>query len=109
MLKERMKENWLERLREVIDADQRSLRQISMDAGLGPNYVQQMLHNGKAPTIDKLQAILDTLGTARTFYIITGVHVSQRDVEFLQLVLAAPEHLRGPIRQILAAVEAGQS
>ena len=104
-----MKADVLLRLKEAVAADPRSLRQLSLDAGLGENYVQQMLRDGKDPTVDKLEALLETLGKGDMFYVLTGLRVRPQDLSFLQLVLSAPESLRGAILQILSAVEAGQS
>jgi transcriptional regulator with XRE-family HTH domain len=55
-------DNWFGELRAAIDADGRALREISVAAGLGPNYVQQMLKKEQPPklaTLDKLLEVLD--------------------------------------------------
>ena len=106
MLRRLMNESWLTRLKALIEADGRSLRQVSIDAGLGPNFVQQMLKDGKDPTIEKLQAVLLALGQDKLLFVMTGVDLSPSDIEFLRLLKAAPENVRGSIRQILDAVKA---
>jgi len=57
-----MQDEWFERLKAAIANDGRSLRDISLAAGLGPNYVQQMIKRDQPPKIatrDKLLEILE--------------------------------------------------
>lgn len=67
-----MKSGWFERLVEVIEADDREYKAISQAAGLGQNYVQQLVKDGKDPTIGKFLAIMDVLGERHIEYIMTG-------------------------------------
>lgn len=56
---------WFELLKEMIEKDGRPQRAISLAAGLGPNYVQQMVQKNQLPkpaTIEKLLAILNPKG-----------------------------------------------
>lgn len=96
----------LNRLRTLVEADPRSYRKISLDAGLGPNYVQQALSGSKDLTIDNLQALLATLGQSNIIYVLTGISAEPQDLEFLQLILSAPPSVRGSIAQIISAVQA---
>ncbi|MGV1752822.1 hypothetical protein [Agrobacterium sp. CG674] len=80
-----MKQGWYERLIEAIKSDGRSVRAISLEAKCGPNYVQQMMTDGKRPTVDKLMAILEVLGEARTFEVLTGEKIDDEDIEFIRL------------------------
>ncbi len=97
-----MESGWRRRLKEMADSDGRSARQISLDAGCGPNYLSEMLKD-KDPTVGKLLDILAELGGASLFYVLTGLRLTERDVPFLEAVLRTPSDLRGPILHILNA------
>jgi len=78
-------EKWRERLIEAIQNDGRSLRAISLDAGLGPNYVNQLIApNSRGPTAEKLIKLLNTLRVSPT-YIITGSPMTADFEELLRL------------------------
>lgn len=57
MLKDAVKE----RLRDLIVRNGRSMRQISMAAGLGPSYLSGLLNEDKEPTHDRLLRICAAL------------------------------------------------
>lgn len=80
-----MEKGWYDRLVEAIKGDGRSERAISLEAKCGPNYVQQMISGGKRPTVDKLMALLDVLGEAKAFEILTGQKLVDEDLEFIRL------------------------
>ncbi|CUX19954.1 MULTISPECIES: hypothetical protein [Agrobacterium tumefaciens complex] len=80
-----MEKGWYDRLVEAIKADGRSERAISLEAKCGPNYVQQMISDGKRPTVDKLMSLLDVLGEAKAFEILTGQKLADEDLEFIRL------------------------
>ncbi|MBY6005401.1 helix-turn-helix transcriptional regulator [Salipiger bermudensis] len=84
--KRSMKEDWFQRLEEVIEADGRSLRKLSEDAKLGPNFVQQLLKYRKDPRASQLSKLLDALGKPAEFYVLTGSRLQPVDIEFLELV-----------------------
>ncbi|NSY17227.1 hypothetical protein [Neorhizobium sp. AL 9.2.2] len=67
-----MKEGWYERLVDLIEADPRDYKVISQAAKLGQNYVQQMVKDGKQPTIDRFLAIMSALGSHHIMYVLTG-------------------------------------
>ena len=100
-----MDKNWFPRLVEVIEADKRSKRDISLAAKFGPNYVQQMIKNGKQPTMDNFLDLLDVLGLAHTFYILTGIEFGPEDEEFLRIALAMPPRIREKLKHLLLEVE----
>lgn len=89
-----MNDDWFPRLLAAIEADGRSKRAISMAAGLGPNFVQQMIKDGKTPGADKLLSILGALGAARTFYVLTGINMSPEDEDLFREFLSLPSELR---------------
>lgn len=60
---------WRDRLHERLTETGRSMRDVSMKAGLGPNYVQQILTNGGDPTIRNLMAVASELDTSVSYLI----------------------------------------
>jgi transcriptional regulator with XRE-family HTH domain len=88
-----MDSEWLTRFKEALAADGRSPRALSLDAGLGPNYVSEMLHKGKEPGVDKLLRLCAEMKVSAT-YILTGSEVSPQSEEMLGLLAdMRPEHL----------------
>lgn len=86
--------DWLTRIKAKIKADGRSYRSISKAAGLGDNFVSEMILEGKEkePGVLKLLALCAELGTSAT-YILTGVELGPDDEEMLGLLagMAEPE------------------
>lgn len=78
--------DWFQRLIELIKSDGRTMIEISKAAGCGQNYVQQMINGGKRPSVDKLMAILNTLGNASAIYVITGFNISDEDLKLIALI-----------------------
>lgn len=89
-----MKNGWIDRLWEVVDADPRSDRAISLAANLGPNYVSQTRSRETYPVSDKLNALLDALGEEAAIYVMTGVRLNPDAVSALNAISAIPESLR---------------
>lgn len=98
-----MDNSWYPRLLEAIERDPRSRTAISIAAGLGPNYLQQMIKDGKEPGANKLERLLAALGTASTFYIMTGIEAGPEDEEFLRVVLSAPPAMRKHLQALIEA------
>jgi phage repressor protein C with HTH and peptisase S24 domain len=55
-------DDWFTRLKEEITADGRSNKVLSLAAGLGQNYVQQMIAKDQPPKIPTLEKLLVVLG-----------------------------------------------
>jgi transcriptional regulator with XRE-family HTH domain len=89
-----MKTGWQNRLRERLDADPRSYSDISLAAGLGRNYIQQMLKNGKEPGVEKLSRILEELGTDASIYVLSGHEFDPISLDFLNIFSELPEDVR---------------
>jgi hypothetical protein len=96
-----MKIGWFDRLKAAIESDDRSYSQISEAAGLGRNYVQQMIKNGKQPTGDKLGKILETMPSEKAMFILIGMELRDEDVEFLNLVRRLDPDAREDVRRFL--------
>lgn len=82
-----MKDGWFERLVEAIETDSRSMKAISLAAGCGPAYVQQMVRYNKRPTVDRFIKLLKVLGRADSLYIILGADLTQQDEELYQVIV----------------------
>lgn len=81
-----MKNIWLERLIELVEKDQRSFRELSKAAGCGPNFVQQLIKDRKDPRASQLERLLQALGPGADLYVLTGLQLSNMDLEFLKTV-----------------------
>lgn len=74
-----MARDWRERLKERVEADERSMRAISVAAGHGPNFIQQLLKDGKEPGFQKLVDLLSVLGPDAAVYVTTGIRLGTED------------------------------
>lgn len=74
---------WEKRLRAELVRDGRSYSAISQAAGLGRNFISQMLKNHKAPSIDNFAAICRTLQVS-TIYVWTGAPVTLETENLLE-------------------------
>ena len=104
-----MDDNWYPRLVAAIEADGRSKREISIAAGFGPNFVQQMIKEGKQPGAAKLQNLLKALGPPQMFYILTGIQVTREDEEFLKVALSASPRVKARMRDLMLEFLAGDA
>lgn len=66
---------WRKRLEAAVAADGRSLRDISLEAGLSHGYLHGILRHGKEPTMDRFIKICQEIGISVTFAL-SGVHIS---------------------------------
>jgi transcriptional regulator with XRE-family HTH domain len=77
---------WRQRLRAAIDRDGRSMRDVSLAAGLSHGYVHGILQDDKEPTLDRFLKVCETLGVSAT-HILVGSEVTpatERIVEALE-------------------------
>lgn len=79
-----MDDGWRDRLIAAIRGDGRSLRSISLEAKLGPNFVSQLLKTTRIPGVDQFLRLTTVLGVSPT-KILTGVEMTPEDEELLQL------------------------
>jgi len=101
----RMKDAWFDRFLEAVQADPRGMRQISLDAGCGVNYVQQLVKNRKQPTVSRFASVLDVLGSAASTYVITGITISQEEQAILSLWRRLDKKARTDLGGLLSALE----
>ena len=89
----------------AVDADSRSDRAISMDAGLGQNFVNELRNTDKEPGTDKLMKLIAELGVSAA-EILLDVEITPEDEQFLRLL----KNLSEPERALyLAALKARQT
>jgi len=91
--------------RVMLDDKIYSYRNISLGAGLGPNYVEQLLKSQgrKNPQISEFTKLCEYLNLSLV-YVLTGVEMSHRDEEFnsiwARLDPDAQEHVMNVLRRI---------
>lgn len=81
---------WRQRLIAAIEKDERTPRAISLAAGLGPNYLNQMIERGTSPSIPALVALCGVLSLSLT-YIFTGAEMTPGQEELLRLSSELPD------------------
>lgn len=94
---------WRHRLLKAIEDDRRSDRKLSIDAGLGPNYVQQMKNDAKntgAVAVIKLCSALNV----STAYIFAGIELTPETEEVLKLFSRLDADLKDRILGILRSM-----
>lgn len=98
-----MEKSWQARLRAALDADERSDRQVSLDAGLSPGYIHTLFprrgKQGANPTIDKLAAICDALRISKN-WVFFGVELTYEDEALLKEWAQLPPESRAAYLQI---------
>lgn len=103
-----MDDKWFDRLLDAVRHDGRDMKTISAAAGLGENYVQQMLKDRKKPKINTLVRLLKALGRADTLYIITGAQFSDADRQLLEVAAALDDEGKRALIGAFAALAATQ-
>ena len=96
-----MKDDWFERLLTSINEDGRPYKRISEDAGLGRNYVSQMVRERKRPNGDSILRIIKVLPGASTAEIFLGLEISDQNLEFLTLLDRLGPEDQAAIHQML--------
>lgn len=74
---------WRQRLQQAVDRDGRSLRAISLAAGLPETALWEVLNTDKVPGIDRLQAICEALKVSIS-YILEGIELSPESERLLK-------------------------
>jgi transcriptional regulator with XRE-family HTH domain len=78
------KDLWKKRIRDAIAASGRTSKEISVSAGFGANFVQQMLRDGKTPSVSNMERLCRELGVTYT-YIMTGKHVTGDLIKLIEI------------------------
>lgn len=80
-------EEWRGRLLDAVKADGRSDRAISLTAGLGPNFVNELRNQTKEPGVNKVVRLAHTLGLSLSF-VFSGADLSAQVEADLALFLS---------------------
>ena len=81
---------WRDRLKAALNASGRSMRSVSLDAGLGSGYLHSVLVEGKDPTIGRLLDVCSAIGASPSF-ILYGVDLMPEDAEIIEAMHASPD------------------
>jgi transcriptional regulator with XRE-family HTH domain len=100
-----MVETWRQRLESALVEKERSKREVSLAADLGPGYVHSILKEGKDPTVDNLMKVAAALGVS-PIWLIFGIEVSQDADDLLALWGRAQPETRQGILSILRSHKA---
>lgn len=103
-----MDDKWFDRLLDAVRRDGRDMKAISAAAGLGENYVQQMVKDRKKPKINTLVRLLKALGRADTLYIITGTAFTDVDRQLLEVAAPLDDAGKRALVEAFAALAATQ-
>lgn len=97
----RMTHDWFDRLIGAIRADGRSYKRISEEAGLGVNFVSQMVKSRKHPSGENIRRIIDVMPGASTAEIFLGLEITDQNLEFLTLLESLGPEDQAAIHQML--------
>lgn len=94
-------ETWRERLAAAIAADacKRSMRDVSIAAGLSAGYVHGILKDGKEPTLDRFMRICEVLDVSAAS-VLTGADLS-RETETILRAIEGNKDVRSAILVLL--------
>lgn len=101
-------DGWLDRLRFAMKADGRSARAVSIAAGLGPNYLSELLLSKKEPGIEKFLRICQELHVSSS-YVLTGTEVSQDAEEMLGILASLPAEEQETLFRLARQLKAARS
>lgn len=88
-----MDNSWQTRLQEAVVKDGRKPRKIALDAGLGPNYVEQVLKPDKDPRLAQLVKLCAELRVS-PIWVLFGINLTPESEEVVQLLAGLPEEAR---------------
>jgi transcriptional regulator with XRE-family HTH domain len=91
---------WRNRLAAALKDSGKSMREVSLAAGMGPGYVHSLLSDGKDPTIHNLIKVCDVVGKSLSF-ILYGYELTAENEEILRLLMAATPGEREGFLRIL--------
>ncbi|AGB71839.1 MULTISPECIES: hypothetical protein [Rhizobium] len=97
-----MQENWKTRLLRAVDNDGRSDRAISLAAGLGVNFVNELRNTPKDPSIEKVLKLAVELHLSMT-YLFLGRDLSKDDEDLLSVLQSLPEDAKAGLLAALRA------
>ena len=100
-------EDWRSRLLTAVDADPRSDRAISVEAGLGVNFVNELRNGSKVARVDKVLAVAKTLNVSLG-YIFSGFDLTSQDEADLALFLSLTPENRQAILSLARSISVAE-
>jgi len=86
-------DEWRARLKQELATQGKSMRGVSLEAGLAHGYVNSLLNEGKDPTIANLQAVCEVLGITLP-YLLYGYNLTPALERLVALAAESPEKTR---------------
>lgn len=83
---------WRSRLQAAVDGDGRSMREISLAAGLSHGYLHGVLKDGKEPTLDRFARICQEMHLS-VAYILLGLDISEETEALISYAVKNPSRL----------------
>lgn len=102
---------WFDRLLTLIEASKtagKDYKEISLAAGLGQNYVQQMVKERKQPTVDKFLAIMNVLGKSKVGFVLTGAEISEEDMLLVEAAAGLPPSAKPAALELFRKLSSSQ-
>ncbi len=96
--------NWKDRLRAGIEANGMSQREVSLAAGLGAGYVNDMLKNDKDATIGHLLSVCRAANIS-IYKVLGDFEITPETEEFLRLLMNADEATQKSILHLLQSAK----
>lgn len=93
-------EDWKVRLKAAIDQSGRSMRDVSLAAGLGPGYVHSIFKENKDPTVGSLFKVCRAVDVS-IYYVLGGFEMDREKEEFLKLLLSADDAVKQSVLLLL--------
>ena len=94
---------WFRRFCAAIDDSYLSYREISRKAGLGENFVNQMMRNGRVPSVVNMLAICEVIG-ASPVEILTGSELDPETLEVFRLFNRLPADHRASVLNLMMTI-----
>lgn len=92
--------DWRSRLEAALTKSGKSMRSVSLGAGMGPGYLHSILKGGKDPTIDNLVAVCREIGVSLS-WVLYGLEISPETEEILRELEASSPLRRQGLLQFL--------
>ena len=83
-----MKDDWRIRLADAINSSGKSMRKVSLEAGLAAGYVHSIIKTGKDPTINNLLSVCEVADVSLS-KILFGVEMTAQVEEMVRLLALA--------------------
>lgn len=99
---------WRVRLLQAIADDGRSARKIGILAGVGGNYVRQMINEGKQPSFDIVVRLCEVLDISVT-YIVSGAKMSRYEEEVLAILTRMDDQQRKALQAFLETLSGSRA